>query len=103
MSHTNLAVVEDRHALYLSLIARIHLADLSLEAAVDLLHDLVNTGEKLGEQVNRPFLQGLGHDGVVGVSAGLGGDVPCFLPGQALVIKKDPHKLRNRHGWMGII
>ena len=83
--------------------SRIAGLDLIYKAAVDLLHDLIDTGEQPGEQVNGPLLQSLGHNGMIGVGTGLCGNIPCFLPGQSLFIQKDTHQLRDRNRRMGII
>ena len=45
MSHLYLSVVYDRHLADLLLITRIFALDLDDESAVDLLHDLVDTGQ----------------------------------------------------------
>ena len=42
-----------------------------------------------------PF-EGLRQDGVIGVGAALGGDVPGVLPAQALLVHQDPHQLGHR-------
>ena len=101
--HAHLSVVDDGHLSHLVLVARILRADSLQEAAVDLLHNLVYTGQQSGEQLNRPLFQGLRHDGVVGVGAGLGGHFPGLVPGQPLLIHEDPHELRNRHCGMGVV
>ena len=103
MSHLNLAVIDDGHFADFLLVARIFIVDLLDESAVDLLNDLVDTGKQLGEQLNRPFFQCFCHNGMVCVSAGMGCDLPCLLPGHAFLVQKDTHKLRNCHGRMCII
>ena len=79
--HLDLTVVDNCHLRDLFLISRVFLLDLKKEATVDLLYDLVDTRKQSGEQLDRPFFKGLGHDGVVGISAGLCGDIPCLFPG----------------------
>ena len=69
--HMNLSVVDHCHLADFLFITRVLLSYLDQEAAVDLLYDLIDTRKKSGEQVNRPFLECLCHDGVVGVCAGL--------------------------------
>ena len=78
--HAHLPIHKDRHLLHFILIARIHLADFDKEPAVDLLHDLVDTGQKLGEKVDRPFFQRLSHDRMVGVRTGLCRHIPRLFP-----------------------
>ena len=45
MSHLHLSIINDRHLADLLLITRIFALDLDDESAVDLLHDLVDTGQ----------------------------------------------------------
>ena len=45
MGHLHLSVVNDRHLADLLLITRIFALDLDDESAVNLLHDLINTGQ----------------------------------------------------------
>ena len=59
ISHTHLAVVDNSHLADLLLISRITGLDFIYKAAVDLLHNLVDTGEKSGKQVDGPFFQRL--------------------------------------------
>ena len=40
---------------------------------------------------------------MVGVGAGLGGNLPGFLPGQVIVVHQDPHQLRDGHRRMGVV
>ena len=86
MGHTHLSVVDDRHFADLFIVARVCPLDLLHKPAVDLLHDLVDTRKQTGEQLDGPFFQGLGHDGMVGVGAGLCGDLPGLIPFQVLLV-----------------
>ena len=45
MGHLHLPVINDRHLADLLLVARIFALDLDNESAVDLLHNLVDTGQ----------------------------------------------------------
>ena len=101
--HMNLSVVDDCHLANFLLITRVLLSYLDQEAAVDLLYDLIDTRKKSGEQVNRPFLECLCHDGVVGVCAGLCGDLPCLIPAKAFHVHEDSHQLRNGYGRVSIV
>ena len=108
MCHLHLSIVDDRHLT--DLLLYIHtgyiavlLLDIDDESAVDLLYDLVDSGKQSGEQFDGPFLQCFRHDGVVGVSTGLGGDLPRFLPGQIIIIHQHTHQLCDSYGRMGIV
>ena len=108
MGHFHLSVIQDGHLAdllaYIYIInMRIFLFDLLYKSAVDLLHDLVNPGKQPGEQVDGPFLQCFCHDGMVGVGAGSGGNVPCLVPAQIIIIQKDAHQLGDGHRGMGIV
>ena len=108
MCHLHLSIVDDRHLT--DLLLYIHtgyiavlLLDIKDESAVDLLYDLVDSRKQSGEQFDGPFLQCFRHNGVIGVSAGLGGDLPRFLPGQIIIIHQHTHQLCNRYRRMGIV
>ncbi len=108
MGHLHLSIVKNCHLAYFFLYVHIVymgilLFDLLHKSAVDLLHNLVNPGEQSGEQVNGPFLQSLCHDGMVGIRAGSGGDIPGFVPAQIIIIQQDTHQFGNRHRRMGIV
>ena len=81
----------------------IALMDHALKPAVDLLDDLINPGQQLGEEVDGPFLQSFGHDGMVGVGHGSGGQIPCLVPFESVVVHEQSHQLGNTEGRMGIV
>ncbi len=102
--HLHNTIIDDGHLGDLVLgILRVLLADILAESPVDLLHDLVDTRQKLGEQLDGPLLQGLSHDGMVGVSAGLDGDVPSLIPLQVVVVHEDTHQLGHSHSRVGVV
>ena len=69
--HLNLAVIDNCHlGNLLFRLLRILSPNGFTESAVNLLHNLINSGKKLGEQLNGPLFQSLSHNGMVGVSAG---------------------------------
>ena len=103
MSHAHLSVIEDCHLAYLFLVARIFGLNLHNETAVNLLHDLIYTRKQSGEQLDRPFLKSLCHDGVVGVRTGLCGHIPRLFPCEVLLIHENTHQLGNCHRRMSII
>ena len=103
MGHFYLSVIDDRHLADLLLVARIFCFDLFHKAAVDLLDDLIDTRKQAAEQLDRPFLQCLCHDRMIGVSTGLCGYFPCLVPAKTFLIHEDTHKLCNRYGRMGIV
>ena len=70
---------------------------------VDLVDDLQVPGEYAFEHAHRPALQGLGEEGVVGVSKGVNTHLPCLFPAQLLVVHQDAHELRDGEGGVSVI
>ena len=103
MSHLYLAVINNGHLPYLLLIPRELRLDLRDKPAVNLLHDLVDTGKEPGKQLDRPLLQSLCHNGMVRISTRLGGNSPRLFPIQLVIIQQDPHQFRYRYRGMGIV
>ena len=91
--HTHLTVIDDSHLAYLFLIPGILLGYVQAEAAVDLLHDLIDPGQQPGEELQRPLLEGFAHYGMVRVCTGLRGDCPCLIPGEPLLVHEYSHEL----------
>ncbi len=60
---------------------------------VDFVDDLQVARQNMLEHADRPALQGLGQEGVVGVGEGLGADLPGFVPAQMLQVHQDAHQL----------
>ncbi len=72
-------------------------------AAVDLLDDLIDAGEEQTEDVCRPALKSFLHDRVVGVSEGLGDDLPGVVPAVTALVEADPHEFRNAEGRVRVV
>ncbi|CPZ67689.1 Uncharacterised protein [Mycobacteroides abscessus] len=79
---------------------RTHLVE---EAPVDLVDDFQVPGQGLGEQSQRPGLQRLGQQGVVGVAEGGDGDLPGLVPAQSALVDQQPHQLRDTNGRMSVV
>ena len=101
--HVHLSVHENSHLLDFLLIARVHLAHLDKESAVNLLYDLVDTRKKAGEQVDGPFLKCLCHDRMVRICAGLCRHIPCFFPAQSFLVDEKTHQFRNGNSRVSIV
>ena len=101
--HPYLSVVDYGHIPDLFLIPGIGGLYLQAETAVDLLDYLINPGKQTGEELYGPLFQSFAHDGVVCISTGAGGNLPGLIPGEIVVIHKDPHKFGDSHGGVGII
>ena len=71
--------------------------------AVDLADNVEDTGSDLADKVNVPLLQSFSHNGVVGVSKGVGNDVPALVPAVAAVIEENTHKLGDSKSGVSIV
>ena len=92
VGHAHDAVRDDRHVFDLAGVMSDVPDELSV-AAVDLLDDLIDAGEEQAEDVCRPALKRFFHDRVVGVSEGLGDDLPGVVPAVTALVEADPHEL----------
>ena len=101
--HANLAVRDSGHILPLAGIVRIDAVQLFHEAAVDLLTDGVNARQLLPEQIDRPTLKCLGHDGMVGVGKRRAGDLPRAFPAIVVLVDQQAHQLWHAERRMRIV
>ena len=69
---------------------------------IQCIDDRGELGNDFFQIFHRPFLQSLGQDCVVGVSAGAAHDIHCLMEGDALDHEKTD-QLRNDHGRVGIV
>ena len=74
------------------------LTQLVVDAADDI-HDGRHNG---AQQIQRPLLQRLTHDGMVGIGEGLAGNLKGLLEAHALV-HQQTDQLGDGHGGMGIV
>ena len=73
------------------------------EPAVDLVDDLQVPREQRLEQLDRPLLQGLGQQRVVGVRQGADGQVPRLVPAELGLVEQDAHQLGDGHRRVGVV
>mmetsp|Transcript_40127 Transcript_40127/g.103876 ORF Transcript_40127/g.103876 Transcript_40127/m.103876 type:complete len:708 (-) Transcript_40127:720-2843(-) len=73
------------------------------EPPVDVVDDLHVARQDLLHQGDRPLLQSLRQDGVVGEGEHLGGQLPGLGPPQAVLINEQPHQLRHADGRVGVV
>ena len=73
------------------------------EFLIDLVDDLGVPGQRFGEHLQRPRLQRLGQQGVVGVADGGNRDFPGRLPLQAALVDKQTHQLGDSDRRMGVV
>ena len=103
VGHADLAVPQNRGLAQALLPALLRGVERLVPTTADLVDDLVNTGEELGERADGPLLQSLGQDGVVGVAHDLRHDVPGVVPLELLLIDKDAHELGAAHGRVRVV
>jgi hypothetical protein len=73
------------------------------EPAIDLEDDLQVAGRHHLEIGQRPFLQGLGQQRVVGIGQRPARDVPRLIPSQVCLIEQEPHQFGHGHGGVRVV
>ena len=100
--HVDLVVLDNGHSGNLVSVAKT-LHKLFAVTAVDLADNVEDTGSDLADKINVPLFQSLSHNGVVGVSEGVGNDVPALVPAVAAVIEENTHKLGDSKSGVSIV
>ena len=75
---------------------------LALELGINLADDVHDLGHHAAHQIQRPLLQRLTHDGVVGIGEGLLGDLEGIVEAHTLQLQQ-PDQLGDGHGGVGIV
>ena len=73
------------------------------QARVDLENDLEMSRQHLVEEADVPFLEGLGHERVVGVGENLADNLPGGVEGHVLLVDKDTRELDHRDRGMRVV
>ena len=60
-------------------------------------------GRQSLEELDRPLLQGLGQQRVVGVGQGADGQVPRLVPAELGLVEQDAHQLGDGHRRVGVV
>jgi hypothetical protein len=94
---------DETHSSNFFTVSWVLLLELSNINVIDQVDKLKMSWEKSADELNRPLLEGLWQDSVVGVREGLVADVPSFLETEFLLIDKDSQKFNGTDGWMSII
>ena len=76
---------------------------LAQEAAVDFVDDLQVPRQEPLEHADRPALQRLGQQRVVGVAGGVDGQLPGLAPLDVLAVEEDPHQLGHDQRRMRVV
>ena len=81
-------------------VARAHVVE---EAAVHLVDDLEVPGQADLEEGDRPGLQGLGQQRVIGVGERPDGQVPRLVPAEPGLVQQDAHQLGDGQRRVGVV
>ena len=103
IGHAHLIIVNDAHTVNIVLVVMIRFAQQLAEAAVDLLHDHIDTRKQVAEDVLVPLFERLGHDGMVGIGEGIRHDPPCLIPPVAAVVKQHAHQFGDGERGMRVV
>ena len=96
-------LINDREFALNRLVTGVTQAHLLQEAAVDFVNQLKVPRQQASKQVEIPFFEGLGKQGVVGVSHGTAGDVPRLVPFHVTIIDQQTHQFCHRDGGVGVV
>ncbi len=97
------ALVDQRKARDAAVIAPETDAHRVQKPRVDLVDDLQVPGQQLREHGERPLLQCLGQERVIGVAEGAARDVPSLVPAHRLFVHQQAHQLGDGNGGMGVV
>src|SRR5215467_9581051 len=73
------------------------------QPTINLVNDFELPWEKTLKPPCRPLLQGLGQQGMIGISQSFPGQLPSLVPSEVRVVDQDSHQLRDRHRRMGVV
>ena len=96
-------LTDDRHPSHAAVVAGEPGANLVEEAAVDLVDDFQVPRQELGKHGQRPRLQCLGQQRVVGIGHRRDRDPPGGVPIQAAVVDQQAHQLSDGDGRVGVV
>jgi hypothetical protein len=78
-------------------------AHLVEEAGVDLVDDFQVPWQQPAEQLDRPFLQSLRQQRVIGIGKGRAGHLPGGVPFDLVLVHQQPHQLCHGDRGMGVV
>ena len=102
VGHMDLAIFDDRHRVTVAL-GDVVLAEPDVLPPIDFLDDHIDARNEGLHVVDRPFLEGFGHDRVIGIGEKLGDDLPGLVPAITIFVHHKPHGLGDREDWVGVI
>ena len=96
-------LVDDAHPAHALPVQQITGRHIPHEPGVDLVDDLERARQQLLQHADRPLLERLGQDRVVGIAGRLRGDLPGLVPTDALAIDEQAHEFGDHQRGMGVI
>ena len=97
------ALLDQAHARDAALVAGEAGPDVIEQAAVDLVDDLEVARQQHLEPRERPLLQRLGQQRVVGVGERPLREVPGLVPAELRLVEQDPHQLGHGQGRVRVV
>jgi len=104
--HAHLLVVSllnERHAAQAVEVAGELVGHLAQKVGVDIINNLHVARQQVRHEPHRPLLKRLGHERVVRVGESLLRDIPRLVPGQPVLVNKQPHELRDSNSRMSVV
>ena len=101
--HLDPAVADDAHAGDFFIIVAGGDIHFIAEAAVDFTDDLIDTGQLGAEEILIPAFQRFRHNGVIGISHDLRGQLPRLVPVKAALVHEQAHEFGDGEGGMSVV
>ena len=98
-----IALVDQRDRGDPGIVEALLLRRLADDAGIDGVDDLHLARQEPLEQMDRPVLQRLGQQRMIGVGEGVAGDLPGLGPFMAVHVDQEPHQLGDRDRRMGVV
>ena len=103
IGHMHIVIAHHRHVGNAVPVAGEAVPQAFAQPPVDLLNNLIDSGQKAFYHANRPFFQRFRHDRVICIRNRVLGNAAGFIPAQSFLIHQQAHQLRYRHAGMRII
>ena len=98
-----LALLDQAGSRHASRVGRVASANVVEQPPVDLEDDLELARNQKFHPVDRPALERLGKERVVGVGERRARDVPGFIPAEMRFVEQDAHEFRHGEARMGVV
>ena len=101
--HAHLPVGNDGHLFDKLVLPGEAFPQIVAETAVDLFEDHVDAGQAACDQIFLPGFERFGHDRVVGIGKGRGGDRPGVVPSESVFIHQQAHEFGDGECRMRVV